>query len=349
MSSSINTKSLYLTSYVDEGLPQLEHFKVVESTLNVNSLKEGEVIVQLLAISADPYIRGQIKSSGGLKVNEVISGFVSGKILVSKNPDWIEGDLLGSFLPFTTVQVIPSDKLVRTLTRKLSGLINESNVSHGIGVLGMPGATAYGGLIGVLQPKEGETIFISGAAGAVGGVVGMLAKKVFNCVVIGSCGGPEKCDFVKNTFGFDHVIDYKTANNAAELETLVKQVAPNGIDMYFDNVGGIHNEVAMNLLNKYGRVAICGAISQYLEKERAKLSIDVMKLIYLEQKVEGFLASSWLNGTKNNFKWLEEMHAWIGEGKIAIQETYFDGIEQWPVAFQSLFIGKNLGKVVVRV
>jgi NADPH-dependent curcumin reductase CurA len=141
---------------------------------------------------------------------------------------------------------------------KLTGLIDENDIGLGIGILGMPGSTAYGGLIDVLRPNKGETIFISAASGAVGSLVGMIAKNIYECKVIGSVGGPEKCALVKEKFGFDHAIDYKKCNSADELSAALKAVAPEGIDMYFENVGGMHFEVAFNSLRNGGRMAICG-------------------------------------------------------------------------------------------
>ena len=189
-----------------------------------------------MAISADPYLRGQIKPTGSVKAGATLVGFVSGKVIASNNSKWKENDLFGASLPFTTVQKVFPDK---SLIWRLDSL-SEDNISYGIGVLGMPGSTAYGGLIDVLKPLKGETIFISAASGAVGSLVGQLAKKLFDCKVIGSAGGPKKCTNLIEKFGFDHAIDYKTCADKAALVAELKRCAPDGIDMYFENVGGIH-------------------------------------------------------------------------------------------------------------
>lgn len=351
---SVTSKSVILIDNINEGVPGPEHFRIGETPFDVegatNSLAEGSIIVQLLVISADPYLRGMIRNDRSpfyVRPGGVMKGFVAGKIVASKNGDWTEGDLFGSHLEFTTYQVVTGEQIKQVGFRKLTNLIDESQISLGIGVLGMPGSTSYGGLIDILQPKEGETIFISAAAGAVGGMVGMLAKQLYHCKVIGSCGGEEKCTFIKEKYGFDHAIDYKTVKNKEELVAKLKEIAPEGIDMYFENVGGIHFEAALEVLRAQGRVAVCGGISEYNAKTPALCGMDPMKMIYNQQRIEGFMCARWLSGQKGKF--LEEMSQWWKEGKLFVQETPFEGIDKWPNAFQSLFLGTNFGKVVVKV
>lgn len=275
-----------------------------------------------------------------------MAGFVSGVIIDSKVADWKPGDLFGAFLPYTDVQAVSASALKKVPFRKLTGLVSENDVSLGIGVLGMPGATAYGGFIDVLQPKQGETIWVSGAAGAVGSMVGQLAK-VYGCTVIGSAGGPEKCKLVQEKFGFDHCIDYKTCSSPRDLITALRKVAPKGIDMYFENVGGMHFEAAMSCLRKDGRIAVCGVISTLSAKRPEPNKIHISNMIYSRQRVQGFECSPWLLGQQGNF--LPDMARYVKEGKVTIEETFFDGLESFGEAFQSLFVGGNVGKVVVRV
>jgi len=258
------------------------------------------------------------------------------------------GDFLGRSGPFCTVQIVTDEELKHSW--KLTGKVTKDTISYGIGILGMPGSTAYGGLIDVLRPTPGETIFISAASGAVGSLVGQLAKNIFGCTVIGSCGGPQKCEIVIKELGFDHVIDYKLPeNNTLEgLTAALKAVAPNGIDMYFENVGGIHFDAAMSNLKAGGRVAVCGLISDYNQASPPKLAIkNCMDLIYKAQRVEGFVCMPWLFGQKGNFH--VDMFQWLTEGKVFAKECYYEGIESWPLAFRALFTGENVGKVVVRV
>lgn len=345
---TIVIESLQLIAPLDEGMPGPEHFRIVRTERTLAELEadveEGGVLIRNLVFSADPYLRGAIKSTGSLKSQ--MAGFVAGKIIASKNPKWAVGDLFGGNLPFINVKVLTAQEAAGIWS--LTGKITEDQISYGIGVLGMPGSTAYGGLIDVLQAKQGETIFISGAAGAVGGMVGMLAKTLFNCTVIGSCGGPQKGAFIKEQYGFDHAIDYKTINTREEMVEALRAVAPNGIDLFFDNVGGIHLEAALEVLRPRGRVAICGQIQEYNNKVPSPVNWHPFKMIYAQQRIEGFVCHDWLVGKRGNFH--SDMPHWLQEGKIAkVQETVFAGIDNWPLAFQSLFTGGNTGKVVVRL
>lgn len=276
-----------------------------------------------------------------------MTGFVAGKVLASKNASWKVDDLFGASLPFSTYIIVPAEHLQKTVMWKLTDFITESQISYGIGVLGMPGATAYGGLVDTLRPKKGETIFISAAAGAVGGLVGQLAKTLYDCKVIGSCGGAAKGKLIKEEFGFDHSIDYKACKDKDELVAALKEAAPKGIDMYFENVGGIHFEAAMESLANHGRVAVCGMIDIYNDAVPSPCTFWPMKMIYTSQRVEGFISTTWLTGQKGD--WLASMNQWLKEGKINVKETVTEGIENWPHAFISLFEGANIGKVVVRI
>lgn len=347
------SKNLHLKEAIDFGVPGPQNFEVLQTTVRSSDLKDGDIMVQILSISADPYLRNSIKKTKGAMnagTNEqgaIMQGFVSGKVLRSMNPAWVEGDFFGTHSQFSTVQIV-SEEASKGF-RKLSNLIEgESQISLGVGVLGMPGATAYGGLLDVLRPNAGETIFISAAAGAVGGLVGMIAKNVFGCKVIGSCGGPVKCALIKEKYGFDHAIDYKKIPDAAGLIAALKEVAPEGIDMYFESVGGMHFEAAFALLRPYGRIAVCGEIAEYSSEFPNQSNISLMRMIYTYQRIEGFVCGPWLRGEKGNF--IADMSQWIKEGKVKLQdESFTDGIENWPSAFQSLFTGANVGKVVVRV
>mmetsp|Transcript_74301 Transcript_74301/g.119912 ORF Transcript_74301/g.119912 Transcript_74301/m.119912 type:complete len:362 (-) Transcript_74301:335-1420(-) len=336
-------KTIILKTTLDEGIPGPEHFEVVPSPAPV--IGDG-VLVQLLAISADPYMRNRIKSGGDFKAGGPMAGFVSGKILESRVPDWKVGDLFGAVLPYTDVQAVAAEELKGF--RRLTGLLkSEAEISLGIGALGMPGSTAYGGLIDILQPKKGETIWVSGAAGAVGSMVGMMAKHVYGCTVVGSAGGPEKCRMVKEKFGFDHCVDYKACDTSKDMIIALRKVAPKGIDMYFENVGGMHFEAAMSCLRPRGRVAVCGVISGYNEAKLPPNKLNLGNMIYTGQRIEGFECMPWLLGKRGNF--LTDMSGWVRDGKVRAEETFFDGMESFGSAFQALFVGGNVGKVVVRV
>lgn len=350
------TKTVILKQVVDEGLPGPEHFDTQETEVpDFAEAEEGSIQVHITAMSADPYLRMRIKSSssfGNVVPGEAMTGFVVGKVVASKgNSTWSVGDLFGGNLPFSTVQTLSPEQMKSTLLWKLTDIVSEDELTLGLGLLGMPGSTAYGGLIDVLKVKEGETIFVSAASGAVGSLVGMIAKHVYHCTVIGSCGGPEKAALIKEKFGFDHSLDYKdpeVGGSKENLQAALKKVAPDGIDMYFENVGGIHFDAAFASLRQGGRIAVCGGISQYNTSKEAVVgnTLDVMQMVYTCQRIEGFLAQPWLTGQRGSF--LKDMAAFLRAGQVVPQETFFEGVEQWGLAFQSLFTGKNVGKVVIR-
>ena len=220
------SKALRLKTKLPEGLPGNEHFEV-ETTAAPVLGTDGSMLVQILVMSADPYMRGGIKTA---EDSSVMSGFVAGKVIDSKHPDWDVGDLFGCHLPLRTVQIVD---LSKAQPWRLTGLISEDEISLGVGVLGMPGATAYGGLIDILKPVEGQTLWVSGAAGAVGGLVGQLGK-IHGLKVVGSAGGDAKCSHITQNLGFDSSIDYKKTKDGVELIAALKEVVPDGIDMYFE-------------------------------------------------------------------------------------------------------------------
>ena len=350
--TTLTSKSIILKENIHEGIPLPEHFHIEEKIFpldeTISNLKEGEIVLEAKAFSVDPYLRNRVRV---VQAGSVLNGYVAGRVLASKNPLWKVGDLLGSQIPYSTYQVLSESQVSEDKTWKLTEWITDDEfVTRGVGILGSTGATAYGGLIDILQPKKGETIFVSAASGAVGGLVGMIAKHVFGCKVIGSCGGPEKTAFIKDYYGFDHAIDYKKMETKEDLIAALREVAPEGIDMYFENVGGIHFEAAMATLRKGGRIAICGWISQYHEKGFGGANIaqfSPLSMIYSEQRIQGFHCSHWLYGEKGNF--LEDMSRWLKEDKVKAQETVYQGIESWPGAFHSLFLGGGKGKNVVRI
>jgi len=366
-------RTVMLSALIPEGMPTREHFTIAESPAPVAE-NLGDVLLQVLAMSADPYLRSGCKTG---EVPRPMTGFCAGKVIASKNADWPVGSLMGVASAFSTLQVLSAKALSRTISWNLSDVITEEQISLGVGVLGMPGATAYGGLIDVLRPKApkegeaGETLFVSAAAGAVGGLVGQIAKTQYNCTVIGSCGGAAKNALIVEKYGFDKAIDYKSIDSSlpreeqrAALVAKLREAAPKtnkgehgGIDMYFENVGGIHFEAAMETLNDHGRVAVCGAISEYnyggngLTGTAPKNEIKISTMIYSFQRIEGFVCMPWLSGARGTF--LKHMSTWVKAGDIKVEETFFDGVEAWPDAFAALFKqskegGSNTGKVVVR-
>ena len=293
---------------VPEGLVPIDSFTV--QSLPVPELGDG-LLVELLCLSADPYMRGGLKLG---RTPRTMAGYVSGRVLASAVDGWSAGDLFGASLPFVDIQAISAKQLESLQIWKLSDHLSEADIGQGIGALGMPGSTAYGGLIDILQPRAGETIWVSGAAGAVGSMVGQIAKSVFGCRVIGSAGGPTKCELVTSKFGFDGCVDYKTCSTKKELIIALSELAPEGIDMYFENVGGIHFEAAMSCLRPQGRVAVCGTISNYNDGQPEPNQIHVSNMIYNNHRIEGFVCTPWLSGERGNF--LADMSGWIKAGQV---------------------------------
>ena len=229
-------KTVTLTTLIPSGLPGPEHFSTVESTApTADDLEEGGFLLKVFAMSADPYLRGGCKTG---EVPRPMAGFVAGKVMASKSDKWAEGDLLGASLPFTDLQIVSAEAGAKTVMWKLNDHVTEATISHGVGVLGMPGSTAYGGFLDVLRPKAGaaeagspETIWVSGAAGAVGSMVAQIAKNVHGCKVVGSCGGPAKVALCKEKFGMDEAIDYKLCPDVTTLKAALKEAAPDGLDV----------------------------------------------------------------------------------------------------------------------
>ena len=374
-------KTLYLAAACNSGLPTAAHFRVEEAPAPLaEELAAGCVLVRLTHISADPYQRGRIKADrpGAIPAGAALAGFVSGVVVASRAPKWAAGDLFGAQLPYTTLQVLAPPLLAATPMWRLNGLCTEAELHLGVGALGMPGATAWGGLVDVLRPQAGDTLLITAASGAVGQLVGQLAKQR-GVRVIGSAGGAAKCAALKEVFGFDEAIDYK----GEDFEGALKRLAPAGLDMVFENVGGSQFEAAFRCLGKGGRLAVCGAIAEYHNEKPPTVAINQMvrapaparpaahgahlpprapalntpalphppttthaqDMIYTGQRIEGFVCTPWL--LKGDF--LPEMAAMIKAGAIKTSHTFFEGIESWPEAFSSLFTGANNGKVVVRV
>lgn len=212
--------------------------------------------------------------------------------------------------------------------------------SLGLGMLGMPGNTAYFGFLDLCEPKEGDTVVVTGAAGAVGTLVGQLAK-MKGCRVIGFAGKADKCKWLENEYGFDKAINYKSANLYKQL----KAAAPNGVDCFFDNVGGENSSMIFSQMNDYGRIAVCGAISSY-NTEIGKVPAPQTMFVFKQLKMQGFLVWRWSD------RWMDgitEIAKWIQEGKLKYSETVTEGFENTPQAFIEMLQGKNWGKAVVKV
>ncbi|KAI9012221.1 putative dehydrogenase [Hyaloraphidium curvatum] len=341
------TKAVTLAK-VPVGEPTREDFAIVEVDAPEDAPADG-LLVQVLAMSVDPYLRGTMRPGRGQTVGKPINAYVSGKVLKSNNAAFKAGDRFGANLPLVAVQAVPG-AAVSGNVRNLTPYLKESEISLGIGLLGMPGSTAYAGAdLLALQPTD--RVWISTATGAVGSVLGQIAKNVNKAeLVIGSAGSDAKCKIAVDKFSFDKCFNYKEAKDAAELTKLVASQSPDGITAYFENVGGAHFTAALNTLQSKGRIVVCGAIEGYNKEDTPlNLPLDAAICIYKQLNVQGLFCQPWLAGERGKF--LEDMSKWWREGLVKTEETFFQGVESWPDAFMAIFKpgGDALGKVVVKV
>ncbi len=345
------TRTLVVAASCDEGVPSREHVRVVDGDVPDALPPGGALRLRALFLSADPYMRSQLRSTSARAITpgEPLRGFLVARVEASTLDAWAVGDVLGASLPLATLQVVTGGALARTAAWKLTGLVEDARLSLGVGAMGMPGATAYGGLFDVLRPQAGETLLVTAASGAVGQLVGQLAR-ARGVRVIGTAGGPTKCALLRERFGFHEAIDYKAAAavGPGELEARIRAAAgPKGLDMVFESVGTATFEAAFRCLGNGGRLAVCGGIAAYNDATEPLVSISPNQMIYTNQRVEGFVCGPWLTLQRGNF--LETMKAALADGSVVVEETFYEGIDAWIDAFRALFDGSHMGKVVVRV
>ncbi len=302
---------------------------------------DGQVLLRNLYLSLDPYMRGRMNAgpsyAAPVEVNGVMEGGTVSEVIESKSPALSPGDVVFSYTGWQEYAVAPANTV-----RKLNP--SAAPVSTALGVLGMPGMTAYTGLLNIGQPKAGETVVVAAAAGAVGSAVGQIAK-IKGCRAVGIAGGPQKCDYVRNELGFDACIDHRSPSFADEL----KAACPNGIDVYFENVGGAVLKAVAPLLNNFARVPVCGLIAQYNMSglpSGPDWSPMLMGLTLIKRlTLRGFIVSDY-NSQWGDFQ--RDMSAWFREGKMKHREDVVDGIENAVSAFLGLLRGQNFGKLLVR-
>lgn len=263
-------------------------------------------------------------------------------MLESKNPDYPEGAYLYGHFGWRTHFIYDPSQDQELLRTYLLPDFGDLPLSLALGALGMPGNTAYFGFLELCEPKLGETLVVSTAAGAVGSLVGQIGK-LKGLRVIGITGSQEKCDWIVKDLGFDAAINYKIDN----IEEKLKEFAPNGIDCYFDNVGGEMSSTVINQMNVFGRISVCGSITVYNAdpSDYPKLPILQPTFVFKQLRMEGFIVARW------NDRWMEgitEMYGWIKDGKIKYRETITEGFENMPAAFIELLRGRNIGKAVIK-
>ncbi|MCZ4299022.1 NADP-dependent oxidoreductase [Henriciella marina] len=323
------------------GMPKTDDFKTVD--VSAPAPKDGEIQVRNTWMSVDPYMRGRMYDRESyvppFQIGELLTGGAVGHVQASAHPDYAEGDLIVSMAGWRDVWTgKPEDNMVNKVPQ--TGL-PESAL---LGIAGMPGLTAYAGILRVADLKEGDTVFVSGAAGAVGSTVVQIAK-IKNCTVIGSAGGSEKCNLVKE-LGADHVIDYKAHDTYEGLLGALKKAAPKGIDVYFDNVGGDHLQAAIECARPMGRFAICGMISQYNATDVQPGPNNIIQVVGKQLTLKGFIVSTYADMQP---QFLKDMATWIQNGDMKFEETVMEGIEMAPEAFLGLFQGRNKGKMLVKL
>ncbi|KAM5360083.1 hypothetical protein ACJZ2D_013994 [Fusarium nematophilum] len=336
---------------VPTGLPVAgEHLAVEDRPIDLNeAAPAGGVVVEILYASYDPYLRGKMRPAGTksysppFDIDGPIINDTLGKVIKSDNPDFEEGSYIKAYLPISEYARIPKDLLEQVRARKIQ---NPHGLDLGLflGPLGMPGLTAWSGLHQIGQPQKGETIFISSAAGAVGQIVGQVAKRE-GLKVIGSVGSDEKLDFIVNELGFDGGFNYKKENPKDALPRL----APNGIDIYFENVGGDHLEAALNSMNVGGRVPVCGMIGNYnIPADQQEGIKGLMQLVTKQITMQGFLVGSPKFGPAHYKEHQESLQKWLADGSVKAKLSVTEGIDNAADGFIGMLEGKNFGKAVLK-
>jgi len=303
------------------------------------ALEDGQFLVQVQYISLDPAMRGWMNDARSyirpVAIGEVMRAGAAGVVIESRNPKFAKGDLVTGGFGVQEFAVSDGKGVVKVDTRLVP-------LTTYLGTLGMPGMTAYFGLLEVGKPKEGDTVVVSGAAGAVGSVVGQIAK-IKGCRVIGIAGGADKCRLVVDEFGFDACIDYKSQ----DVKALLKEHCPKGIDVYFDNVGGEILEAALGRIAMHARIVICGAISQYNAAGGMKGPSNYMALLVNRASMTGMVVFDYADRYAEAAR---EMAGWIAAGKLkAKEDVATGGIEAFPEVLLRLFKGENTGKLVLKV
>ncbi|GJQ76543.1 hypothetical protein Trydic_g2245 [Trypoxylus dichotomus] len=330
-------KYIYVKPF--DGMPTSENVKIVEEELP--ELKDGEYLVEAVYLSVDPYMRAYAPN---YKVGDTMIGTQVAKIIQSKSGKFPVGKYVVGGFGWRTY-TIRKDSISSTEWNGpyIIDIDEELSLSLALGILGMPGNTAYFGLLEICKPQPGETVVVSGAAGAVGSVVGQIAK-IKGCRVVGIAGSDEKSEWLKS-IGFDAVINYKTE----DLRQALAKAAPKRVDCYFDNVGGETSSIVLQNMNKYGRIAVCGAISGYLSKDMTqypKATIVQRPMITFELTMRGFYVNQFLD------RWQEAIaqnQQWIKEGKLKYRETVYEGFDNMLKGLVGVLKGENIGKAIVKI
>ena len=317
------------------------NFKLVSS--DTPALADGQVLVRHHFMSLDPYMRGRMNDAKSYAVpqalGQVMGGGTAGEVMASQNPKFAVGDKvvgMGGWQEYSVVDANQPGALRKVDTTHVP-------LSHYLGAVGMPGVTAWYGLVKIIEPKAGQTVVVSAATGAVGSAFGALAK-ARGCRAVGIAGGPDKCKYAVDELGFDVCIDYKQHKDAASLSKALKDACPDGIDGYFENVGGMILDAVLSRMNAFGRIALCGMIAGY---DGQPLPMSYPQLILTNRlKIQGFIVSEHMDVWPEALK---ELGTLVGTGKLKPRETVAQGLAAAPEAFLGLLKGKNFGKQLVKL
>lgn len=319
------------------GIPKEDDFKLVE--VPVPKPEKGELLVRNIYMSVDPYMRGRMDEYESyvapFQLGAVMSGGAVGQVVEAKNGSFNVGDYVLSDQGWREYFTTNGSSL-----QKIDPAI--APIQSFLGTVGMPGLTAYVGLLDIGQPKEGETVFVSAAAGAVGSVACQIAK-IKGCRVIGSAGSQEKVDWLMGELGVDAAFNYK---EVGKLIPELKKHCPDGIDIYFENVGGEHLEASLHLMNNYGRLVMCGSISDYNETKPPPGPRNLGYVVTKRLTLKGFIVSDHFDQLPQFYS---DMRGWIEAATMKRRETIHEGIENAPKAFIGLFQGTNIGKMLVKI
>ncbi|MGC3985707.1 MAG: NADP-dependent oxidoreductase [Pseudorhodoferax sp.] len=324
-----------------EGEARASNFKLVES--DTPALADGQVLVRHHFMSLDPYMRGRMNESKSYAapqpLGQVMQGGTVGEIVESRNPRFAVGDKVVGFGGWQQYSVVDANQ--PGMLRKVD--TSQVPLSHYLGAVGMPGVTAWYGLVKIIAPKAGETLVVSAASGAVGSAFGALGK-ARGCRVVGIAGGPDKCAYVKDELGFDDCIDYKQHGDVKSLSAALKAACPQGIDGYFENVGGIVLDAVLLRTNAFARIALCGMIAGY---DGAPLPLANPSLLLINRiKLEGFIVSEHMEVWPEA---LAELGGLVASGKLRPRESIAQGLAAAPEAFLGLLKGRNFGKQLVQL
>lgn len=319
------------------GLPDEKCFKLVTSAIPRPG--NGQVLLRTRFLSVDPYMRGRMHDQKSyvapFQLNEVMNGGIVAEVIESKSQSFVKGDVVVGNLGWQDYS-IAGEKEVRKINPDIAP------VSTALGVLGMTGLTAYFGLLDIGQPKKGETVVVTGAAGAVGTIVGQIAK-IYACRVVGIAGSDEKTKYVIDELGFDAAINYK---KNSDLRNALKKACPDGVDIYFDNVGGNISDAVLSLINNNARIPLCGQISLYNERHLPMGPRIQPQLLTHSALMKGFIVRNYASRFDEGIRQLAD---WLKEKKLKYTENVVNGLENAPKAFIGLFAGENLGKQLVKV